>query len=84
MRELRQALRLPRYYMKIENALGNFRSTTDDNLHSDTSMAKHGDQRINTKSVDLACRRICFRLAESIRIEGAPVVGGYSWHSWFF
>jgi hypothetical protein len=33
---------------------GNFRSATDDDLNSDTGAAKHGDQGIDTESVDLS------------------------------
>ena len=31
---------------------GNFRFSTDKDLHSNTGMAKHGDQRIDAESVD--------------------------------
>ena len=37
---------------------GNFRSATDDDPHSNTGMAEHGDERIDTEAVDLASDKV--------------------------
>jgi hypothetical protein len=37
---------------------GNFRTSTDDDLNSDTRVAKHGDQSIDTESVDLSSDKV--------------------------
>ena len=51
--------------------LGNFRSTTDDDLYSDTGVAKHGDQRINAKSVDLSSDQVAdSRLGDAKQASG--------------
>ena len=41
-----------------ESASGNFRSATDDDLNSDTGMAEHGDQGVDTEAVDLASDKV--------------------------
>ena len=38
--------------------LGNFRSATDDDLNTDTGVAKHADQGINTEAVDFSADKI--------------------------
>jgi hypothetical protein len=40
------------------NALSNFRRTTKNDLNSDARVAEHGDQRVNTESVDLASHEV--------------------------
>lgn len=39
-------------------SLGNFGRSTDDELNPDAGMPKHGDQRIDAKSIDLASHEV--------------------------
>jgi hypothetical protein len=38
--------------------LGDFRSATDDNLNSNTGVAKHGDKGIDTETLDFAANEV--------------------------
>src|SRR6266487_5031730 len=55
-------MRMPRLGMRrarwsllgsLDQTLGNFRRTTNNDLNSHAGITEHGDQRVNTESVDL-------------------------------
>lgn len=53
-----ESRRLTSRHARHWQSLGNSRSTTDDDLNSDTGVAKHGDEGIDTEPVDLASDKV--------------------------